>query len=196
MSTGWRASYAARAFARLPERWRAVLWHTEVEGESPAQVAPLLGLTPNGVAALAYRARERLRQMYLQEHIALTGNRRAATGPATHLAGYVRAALARRDRAKVDDHLAECAECRRLHRELTEENSGLRGVIAPLLLGAAAPAYLAGAGKLALGGWLATAWGALALWWPQVWENRGHLAGRAPGWRSPAGGGCWPRPAG
>ncbi|MBV1849097.1 sigma-70 family RNA polymerase sigma factor [Catellatospora sp. NEAU-YM18] len=137
-------SYAARAFARLPERWRAVLWHTEVEGESPAQVAPIMGLTPNGVAALAYRARERLRQMYLQEHIATTGNPRCHwTG--SHLAGYVRAALARRDRAKVDEHLTGCAECRRLHRELTEENSGLRGVLAPVLLGAAAAGYLAGA---------------------------------------------------
>ncbi|MEV0460506.1 sigma-70 family RNA polymerase sigma factor [Catellatospora methionotrophica] len=168
-------SYAARAFNRLPERWRAVLWHTEVEGESPSQVAPLLGLTPNGVAALAYRARERLRQMYLQEHIALTGNPRCHwTG--AHLAGYVRAALAKRDRGKVDEHLSSCAECRRLHRELTEENAGLRNVVAPLLLGAAAPAYLAGAGKLALGGRLATAWGALVLWWPQVWQA---LRGRA-----------------
>jgi hypothetical protein len=43
----------------------------------------------------------------------------------------------------VEDHLAECAECRSLHRELTEENSGLRGVLAALVLGFAAPGYLA-----------------------------------------------------
>ncbi len=61
-------SPAAKAFRRLPERWRAVLWHTAVQDATPAQVAPLLGLTPNGVSALAYRARGRLRQMYLQEH--------------------------------------------------------------------------------------------------------------------------------
>ena len=66
---GLERSLAARAFARLPERWQMVLWHTEVEGDSPAEVAPLLGLTPNGVSALAYRARERLRQAYLQEHL-------------------------------------------------------------------------------------------------------------------------------
>jgi len=60
--------YAVRAFARLPERWRMVLWHTAVEGETPAQLAPRLGLTPGGVAALAFRARARLRQMYHQEH--------------------------------------------------------------------------------------------------------------------------------
>ena len=62
-------SDAANAFAGLPERWRLVLWHTEVEGESPAAIAPLLGMTPNGVAALAYRAREGLRQAYLRLHL-------------------------------------------------------------------------------------------------------------------------------
>lgn len=58
---------AAAAFATLPERWRTVLWHTAVEGGTPAEVAPLFGLTPGGVAALAFRARERLRQRYLQQ---------------------------------------------------------------------------------------------------------------------------------
>lgn len=134
-------SYAARAFARLPERWRAVLWHTEVEGESPTQIAPLFGLSANAVAVLAYRARERLKQGYLAEHITLTGSPRCHwTGE--HLPGYVRANLAGRDRTKVEDHLAECSECRRLHRELTDANVSLRVVLAPLLLGVAAPGYL------------------------------------------------------
>ncbi len=163
-------SYAARAFARLPERWRTVLWHTEVEGESPAQIAPMLGLTPNGVAALAYRARERLRQMYLQEHIEITGSPRCHwTG--THLPGYVRARLARRDRAKVEDHLAECAHCRLLHRELTEENNGLRGVLAGLLLGSAAPGYLAPPTlERSIGGLLAALGGAVMLLWRHITE--------------------------
>lgn len=54
MTDQMRASVAAEAFASLPERWRMVLWHLEVEGETPAEVAPLLWLTPNGVSALAY----------------------------------------------------------------------------------------------------------------------------------------------
>jgi hypothetical protein len=33
----------ARAFAPLPERWRAVLWHTEIEGARPADVARCSG---------------------------------------------------------------------------------------------------------------------------------------------------------
>src|SRR5207247_10580581 len=58
-----------RAFSRLPDRWRTVLWHLEVEGDTPAEVAPMFGLSGNGVSALAMRAREGLRQAYLQEHI-------------------------------------------------------------------------------------------------------------------------------
>ena len=75
---GLESSLAARAFARLPERWQTVLWHTEVEQETPAELAPMLGLTPNGVAALAYRAREGLRQAYLREHVAEGASGRCA----------------------------------------------------------------------------------------------------------------------
>ena len=46
-------SLAMQAFRSLPERWQAVLWHTTVEEESPSQVAPLFGLTPNATAVLA-----------------------------------------------------------------------------------------------------------------------------------------------
>ncbi|GGJ93156.1 hypothetical protein GCM10010123_23770 [Pilimelia anulata] len=111
--------YAARAFRKLPERWRTVLWHTEVEGGSPAAVAALLGLTPNGVSVLAHRARERLRQIYLQEHIS------SGAGPPGHaaagqLGSYVRGGLADRARSKVATHLATCPACRRLHVEVAE----------------------------------------------------------------------------
>ena len=83
---------AARAFARLPERWQTVLWHTEVEQETPAQVAPVLGLSANGVAALAYRAREGLRQAYLQEHLAdADGKQLPAHGRAARRVGPRRA---------------------------------------------------------------------------------------------------------
>lgn len=59
---GLERSMVATAFSRLPERWQAVLWHVEIEGEAPGQVASVFGLTANGVSALAYRAREGLRQ--------------------------------------------------------------------------------------------------------------------------------------
>ena len=55
---GFENAAAAKAFASLPERWQLVLWHTEVEGNKPADIAPLMGMSANSVAALAYRARE------------------------------------------------------------------------------------------------------------------------------------------
>ncbi|GAA2514843.1 sigma-70 family RNA polymerase sigma factor [Pilimelia columellifera] len=118
-------SYAARAFGKLPERWRTVLWHTEVRGERPTDIAEQLGLTPNGVSVLAHRARERLREIYLQEHLADAPRHEMAR----QLGSYVRGGLAHRERSKVATHLATCPACRRLHGELTEVACGLpRGV--------------------------------------------------------------------
>ena len=134
-------SYAARAFAKLPERWQLVLWHTEVEGEKPASIAPMLGLSPNAVSALACRARERLRQMYLQEHLHAT-RARSCHWTAARLGAHVRGRLPRRERAKVEAHLAECGNCRLLRTELAEVNAGLRGVLAPAVLGTASAPHL------------------------------------------------------
>jgi RNA polymerase sigma factor (sigma-70 family) len=120
---------AARAFARLPERWRLVLWRTEVEQRSAAEVAPALGLSPNGAAALAYRAREALRQAYLQEHL---GDRTADPQADRHratvdrLGPWTRDGLTARQRAAVDSHLSACAPCRGLAAELADVSGGLR----------------------------------------------------------------------
>ena len=133
---GFERSLVARAFASLPERWQAVLWHSEVEGKAPAEIAPLLGLRPNGTAALAYRAREGLRQAYLQQHLSddLPDACRAVAG---QLGAYVRGGLGARDLAQVEAHLDGCGRCRPLVLELRDVNHGLRSVIAPLVLGIA-----------------------------------------------------------
>ena len=134
---------AAKAFASLPERWQLVLWHLEVEGQKPADVAPLLGLTANSVSALAYRAREGLRQAYLQMHMADTAGE-DCHWTTERLGAYVRKGLSKRDAAKVDEHLDECAKCSALYLELADVNSNLSAVIGPVLLGSAAAAYLGG----------------------------------------------------
>ncbi|WP_448630952.1 sigma-70 family RNA polymerase sigma factor [Cellulomonas soli] len=127
---GLEGTLVAGAYRSLPERWQAVLWYTEVEGLAPAKVAPLLGLTANGVAALAYRAREGLRQAYLQEHLsgATSDGCRDVHGL---LGAYVRGGLAVRDTRRVETHLDECGPCRTLVLELGDVNHGMRGVIAP-----------------------------------------------------------------
>lgn len=54
----------AAAMRSLPARWRTVLWHAEVMGEPPRNIAPVLGIQPNAVSALLIRARAGLRAAY------------------------------------------------------------------------------------------------------------------------------------
>ncbi len=158
---GLERSLAAQAFARLPERWQAVLWHTEIEGQSPADVAPILGLTANGVSALAYRAREGLRQAYLQVHLAETTDRHCRAA-AERLGAWTRGGLAKREKAQVEAHLDDCERCRALAAELADVNGAMRGFVAPLVLGLGAVGYLAATGitTAATMGTVATAGGA------------------------------------
>lgn len=138
---------AAAAFAALPERWQLVLWHLDVEGQKPADIAPLLGMSPNSVSALAYRAREGLRQAYLQSHLApsLHASCRTTTGM---LGSYVRRGLSARDTSRVEAHLDECSRCTGLYLELAEINSNLSGILGPALLGTAAAGYVGGGAAL------------------------------------------------
>ncbi|MET8762214.1 sigma-70 family RNA polymerase sigma factor [Lentzea sp. NPDC004782] len=142
---GLERSLAARAFAALPERWQMVLWHTEIEGQSPAEVAPLLGLTANGVSALAYRAREGLKQQYLQMHLAETDAERCKA-TVDRLGAWTRGGLSKREATQVEAHLDECGRCRALAAELADVNGALRIFVAPLVLGVGATTYLAVAG--------------------------------------------------
>jgi RNA polymerase sigma factor (sigma-70 family) len=149
-------SLIAQAFASLPERWQAVLWYTEVEQARPAEVGLLLGISPNSVAALRYRAREGLRQAYLQMHVSHA--RPECRQVAGLLGGYVRGALSRRDAKLVDDHIGQCADCEATRAELDTINGTMRGVLAPVILGGAAAGYLAHAGRFAAAGrWMAPA---------------------------------------
>lgn len=153
---GFERGAAADAFASLPERWQLVLWHLDVEGQKPADVAPLIGLSPNSVSALAYRAREGLRQAYLQQHLAPTLDEtcRATTAK---LGAHVRRGLSVRDSSKVESHLDSCARCMGLYLELREVNGDLAAVIGPVVLGASSIGYL---GTAAAGLGQATAIGA------------------------------------
>lgn len=124
------AALAAEAFASLPERWRNVLWRTEIEGEAPAKVASSLGMTPNGVAALAYRAREGLRQAYLDQHVP-SQSRSACRGMVAELAGWVRGRFTAQKMARIGAHVSGCPECheiaaglRQLNEELPTINPG------------------------------------------------------------------------
>jgi RNA polymerase sigma factor (sigma-70 family) len=133
-----------KAFETLPDRWQAVLWHTAVEGRRPRELASVLGVSANAAAAMAYRAREKLRQAYLQAHLA------ASPAPEhepyrSQLGAYVRDGLSARDKAAVERHLAGCDSCRALAAELEDVNRVLVRSVVPLFV-------LVGGGKLAMAG--------------------------------------------
>ncbi|MEU8355711.1 sigma-70 family RNA polymerase sigma factor [Nonomuraea sp. NPDC048882] len=148
---GLEKSLIARAFLSLPERWRAVLWHTEVERLKPAGVAPLLGLSANGVAALAYRAREGLRQAYLQLHLGTLPEHECRPMLAK-MGAYVRGGLARRDSKAIDEHVDGCEECHGVLLELTDVNRGLRVMVGPLIAGPLFGGYAAALARMSVAG--------------------------------------------
>src|SRR6185437_6590249 len=88
---------AWRAWASLPDASRAVLWHVVVERQTPAEIAPILGTSPNGVTLRARRAKERLRQAFLQQHLAATDDQECRA-TRRQLGPYIRDALSSRDR--------------------------------------------------------------------------------------------------
>jgi RNA polymerase sigma factor (sigma-70 family) len=155
-------SLAIQAFRTLPERWQAVLWHTAVEEESPSEVAPLLGLTANATAVLAHRAREGLRQAYLQAHVSSTLTAEGSCARyADRLGAHARGGLRMRADRELRKHLDECAKCRLAAAELADVNAALKGLLPVAVIGWFAAAYAAkAAGIVVAGGAVAAGAGA------------------------------------
>ncbi|MER7923795.1 MULTISPECIES: sigma-70 family RNA polymerase sigma factor [unclassified Streptomyces] len=154
-------SMAMRAFRSLPERWQAVLWHTEVEDESPSEVATLFGLDANGTRVLASRAREGLKQAYLQAHVSatLTDDEECARY-ADQLGTYARRRLRTRAERGLRKHLEECAKCRLAALQIEEVASGIPAVVPVAVIGWFGAAGYAKAVALVAGGASAGAAGA------------------------------------
>ncbi|MFG3347969.1 sigma-70 family RNA polymerase sigma factor [Streptomyces sp. NPDC048018] len=146
-------SLAMQAFRSLPERWQAVLWHTTVEEESPSEVAPLFGLTANATAVLASRAREGLKQAYLQAHVsqALTAGGDCARY-ADRLGAFARGGLRMRAERGLRKHLDECAKCRLAAGELAHVNAGIPALLPVAVIGWFAAGYALKAAGAVAGG--------------------------------------------
>jgi RNA polymerase sigma factor (sigma-70 family) len=128
------SAMVATAFSQLPDRWRSVLWLTEVEGIPAREAAGMLGVSANGVAQLAVRARAGLRERFLQAHLrSVDGECREAVD---RLGAYVGGALAPRDLTRVDEHLAACNACRDRESDLREIGTTLRRALVPVPLAA------------------------------------------------------------
>ncbi|WP_203137564.1 sigma-70 family RNA polymerase sigma factor [Microbacterium sp. JZ31] len=132
------------AFRSLPARWQEVLWYTEVERRGPADVAPLLGMKPVAVAQLAFRAREGLREAWIQAHLNAVDAGSECQWTIEHLGAHTRGNLGARNRERLDRHLRACARCTIVASEAQEVGSRLALVLLPVTLGVSATAsYLA-----------------------------------------------------
>lgn len=111
---------AMSAFDSLPERWQQVLWATEVTELTPTEMAPLVGLRANTIAALAVRAREALRIAYVRAHlppVQIQPCHDALELIARRAATTLKPAQSNR----LTRHLALCEDCRRAEMNIHDE---------------------------------------------------------------------------
>ena len=129
-------SMTSRAFSNLKPEWRRVLWYTEAEGMTPREIAPLLGMKANAIAALAYRAKEGLRVSWLQAHVNSDAADPACKWYVERLGSYNRGSLSAKATDQVEDHLAGCAKCSIIVEEVDHlgRNLGLVRLPLPWLL--------------------------------------------------------------
>lgn len=137
-------SLTAQAFRSLPSRWQEVLWYTEIEGMKPAAVGALVGMSAGAVSQLAFRAREGLREAWIQAHLRAVEDGSECQWLIESLGSYARGNLSVRDRKRVAAHLDECTRCMIVAAEANDVSSRLALVLLPLVLGVSgAGAYLA-----------------------------------------------------
>ena len=143
------------AYESLPDRWRAVLWHLDVEGRKPQEIGPILKLSPNSVSALAYRARSALREAYLRQHVNHEGPAasRECREVRVSLSAYVRRTASSREQTQVRTHLETCGECVAIHADLREVNRQV-GTIAASAAVLVSLLGLVGAGAASAWAWL------------------------------------------
>jgi len=147
-----------RVLARMPARWRQVLWEAEVQGRPAREIAKLADISANTAAALIYRARQRLRQEYLAEHL-LQAPTAELHAMANLLPGFVRGSLGTTQRDQVALHVESCLSCRsHLDRLEIVDRSFAALDLAPLLL-LIAPFVLKGAAPFAGHSLVRTLWG-------------------------------------
>ncbi|MEV7799813.1 sigma-70 family RNA polymerase sigma factor [Microbacterium foliorum] len=134
----------AAAFKNLPENHRTLLWYLEVEGMKPREIAPLMGLTPNAVSALALRARDGFRHAWLDALIADPSRPEECRWACGRLVRRTRRPVSRHERPRLETHLEACSGCTIIARDIGTASSKLRAVLLPLALGSAgAAAYAA-----------------------------------------------------
>lgn len=132
------------AMRALPEQWQQILWATEIQGRRPAELAQRFNLRPNSVAALSYRAREALKQAWVQAHVGDDLGSGEHRWVRERVGRYVCHALTPRQQTRFQGHVDGCGPCAAVVQDAGHLAVLPIGVSAILLLvGAAGTAALA-----------------------------------------------------
>lgn len=147
-----RASHVdliTRLLKELPDRWAKALWFAEVEDLPMEAVGERIGATAGTTAVVLTRARERLRQAFLQSQPGSPLSE-ACEPYWKQMAPIVRGTASARRTRTVTEHCDECDDCRARMLVLAEANTRLPALLGPALL----------AGVLGGGAWFLPALGA------------------------------------
>lgn len=156
MGAGLDETVAVDALSSLPESWQRVLWHVEVEGRKPAEVATIMDLQPRAVSSLAHRAREGLKRAYLDLHAGPAPAREQCQWTHARMSQYARGDLGARAELKFGEHIDACPDCNQAFVVVDQVNQKLAAYVLPIVLLAVLP----GGGKGLL--WLVGAGGGVA----------------------------------
>jgi RNA polymerase sigma factor (sigma-70 family) len=119
-----------RALQRIPPAQREALVMRELEGRPYREIADVLGLTTSALETLLFRARRSLAEEI--ENVVTCQNAELA------ISNRLDGRLSRKDRKRLDEHLAECESCARLATMESRQRKAFKGLaLLPLPIGLA-----------------------------------------------------------
>jgi len=119
-----------RALQRIPETQREAIVMRELEGRSYREIATVMALSTSALETLLFRARRSLAEEL--ENVVTCQNAELA------LSKRLDGRLARKERRRLDEHLADCPDCARLAATQQRQRRAFKGLaLLPLPIGLA-----------------------------------------------------------
>jgi len=119
-----------RALQRIPPSQREALVMRELEGRPYSEIAELLGITTAALETLLFRARRSLAEEL--ENVVTCQNAELA------ISQRLDGRLSRKDRKRLDEHLADCPSCAQLAQTQERQRKAFKGLaVLPIPIGLA-----------------------------------------------------------
>jgi RNA polymerase sigma factor (sigma-70 family) len=127
---GYELEELVRALQRIPETQREAIVMRELEGRSYREIAGLLGLSTSALETLLFRARRSLADELENVVTCQTAE--------LSLSKQLDGRLSRKERRRLDEHLADCPDCARLAATQQRQRRAFKGLaLLPLPIGLA-----------------------------------------------------------